>query len=211
MPQLLNITKKLVKIHNPLDFGKIENCLKSDDFPYKKIDAINLLAVGRLTYQKGFDLLIDAVALLDSRFYLTILGEGDQRMILEERVHEKKLTNRVFFEGFVENPYQYMAKADLFVLSSRYEGLPNVLLEVMFCGVPVVAFNCPGGIDEIIIPNVNGFIAPNGSINELAGYISLAAETNFDKEKIKDSVKQKFNYEDRVRDYERLFYKLVSI
>ena len=201
--------RKLIKIHNPVDTKRIEDHLKSNFVKHDDRSQIRLLAIGRLMYEKGFDLLIDAFVLLDKRFYLTILGEGVQKDSLEEKISSLNLESRIDLVGFVENPYEYMSKSDIFVLPSRYEGLPNIVLEVMLCGIPVVAFKCPGGIDEIVIPGDNGFFVPNGDVKALAEFIMLASKTRFDNNKIKNFVKSKFDYKNRVRDYENLFSNMA--
>ena len=81
---------------------------------------------------------------------LLILGEGEDRPLLETLIARLGLEEDVQMPGFVANPYAYMAHAKLFVLSSRWEGLPTVLVEALFCGLPVVATDCPSGPSEIL-------------------------------------------------------------
>jgi glycosyltransferase involved in cell wall biosynthesis len=111
-----------------------------------------LVACGRLTRQKGFDLLLAACASLpsDSWSQLWIIGEGPERDRLIQLGNRLNLTDRVSFLGFRSNPYSYFAAADIFVLSSRWEGFANVIVEAMACGCPVVAFDCPHGPAEIL-------------------------------------------------------------
>jgi glycosyltransferase involved in cell wall biosynthesis len=94
------------------------------------------------------------------------------------------IQNRVNFLGFKDNPYKYMAQADLLVLSSRYEGLPNVVLEANACGLPVVAYNCPGGTREIIKDGLNGFLVECGNIDELTFKIEESIKYSWNKEEI---------------------------
>ncbi len=147
---------KAVVIHNPVDIERIrrlaaEVISTDDEPPASHSDAApHLVAAGRLTHQKGFDLLVEALALCDGmRPRLTLLGEGPLRPALEQLARQRGVADWVRFVGFQKNPYTFFAQADAFVLSSRYEGFPNVVLEVLACGTPVIAMPCPGGVAEI--------------------------------------------------------------
>ena len=112
---------------------------------------IHLVATGRLFHQKGFDLLIEALALCgNARLRLTILGEGPLLGGLVRLAQDRGAAQQVRFVGFQKNPYPFFARADAFVLSSRFEGFPNVVLEALACGTPVIATPAPGGVREIL-------------------------------------------------------------
>lgn len=121
-----------------------------------------VLGIGRLTYQKNFELLVEAFARLSKRApaRLIILGEGPDREALQRRIDSLGLSERVDMPGFVQNPYAYMKAASLFVLSSRYEGLPTVLIEALYCGAPVIATDCPSGPREILRGGELGELVP---------------------------------------------------
>lgn len=154
--------RKAVIIHNPLDIERIHRLAQEPlgILGKKNSDAqINLVAAGRLSYQKGFDLLIEALALCcDPRLHLNLLGEGPLRKELEQLAQAKRLATQVRFVGFQKNPYPFFARADVFVLSSRFEGFPNVVLEALACGTPVIATPAPGGVREILDGIVNGCV-----------------------------------------------------
>ncbi len=128
------------------------------------------LAVGRLTIQKDFATLIQAFALLRKRRQarLLILGEGEARQELEALIQKLGIAEDVALPGFVDNPYAYMSRAAALVLSSRWEGLPTVLIEAMACGCPVVSTNCPSGPEEILAAGKYGVLVPTGDVSALA-------------------------------------------
>ena len=141
-----------------------------------------ILAVGRLHIQKDYSTLLKAFARLlterDAR--LIILGEGEERKNLETLVKELGVQEYVDMPGFVENPYAFMSKVDLFVLSSRWEGAPNTLIEAIGAGTPVVSTDCPSGPREILENGRYGELVPVGNVTKLATALSdtLAASKN---------------------------------
>lgn len=129
-----------------------------------------LLAVGRLEDQKGFDLLIPAFQRLASDFpdwNLVILGEGNDRSALLAQIFSAGLLRRVFLPGRAGNVGQWYGAADLYVMSSRYEGFPNTLVEAMACGLPAVSFDCDTGPRDIIRNEVDGLLVPAGNVAAL--------------------------------------------
>ena len=129
-----------------------------------------ILGAGRLTRQKDFPTLLRAFAVVKQQqdVRLVILGEGQQREQLTALIASLGISASVDLLGFVENPYAYMAKAALFVLSSAWEGSPNVLTEAMACGAPVVATDCPSGPREILQSGRYGLLVEVGDVKGLA-------------------------------------------
>jgi glycosyltransferase involved in cell wall biosynthesis len=140
---------KCALIPNPVDVERLRILADEGETAFPA-GGINVLACGKLMPQKGFDLLLEAVPGLPEEATLTILGEGPLRPGLTQLAEEHKVEHRVRFPGFSDNPYSSMAACDLFVLSSRYEGLPNVVLEALALGAKVAAFDCPGDVREIL-------------------------------------------------------------
>lgn len=132
-----------------------------------------ILSVGRLTKAKDHPTLIRAFARVrrEHSARLMILGEGEDRPKLEALIRELDLEEDVSLPGFVDNPYAYMARASVFVLSSAWEGLPSVLIEAMAVGTPVVSTDCPSGPAEILEGGQWGRLVPVGDVEEMAAAI----------------------------------------
>ena len=142
----------------------------SDKEPRPRNGEKKLLSMGRLEREKGIDFLLHAfsrVAPLHPSWSLEIWGEGPQQSLLEELASKLNLNERVRFRGFTHNPFQVMQGSDLFVLPSRFDGFPNVLLEALACGLPIVSFDCPFGPGQIIRHGVDGVLLPPEDVGAL--------------------------------------------
>ena len=134
-------------IYNPIDKKAIDNIAGLSDFfdPH----FFNVVSVGRLQHQKNHELIIRSIKQLkNTRLY--ILGQGHLEEHLKKVILEENLNDHVFLLGFDNNPYKYLKSADLFVLGSTHEGFPNVLLEAMACGLPILSTDCKSGPDEMM-------------------------------------------------------------
>ena len=130
-----------------------------------------VVAAGRLTPQKGFDRLLPAWAQVARRhpdWELRIFGGGKLRRRLERRIGELGIADSARLMGYTDQLPAEMAKAAFYVMSSRFEGFPMVLLEAMRCGLPIVSFDCPNGPRDLVTPGRDGFLVPNGDIDGLA-------------------------------------------
>lgn len=138
-----------------------------------------VVGMGRLSGEKGFDLLIEAFSRVAARhpgWRLKILGDGPGRNDLAAQIRKLNLGSRVELAGAVADPFPVLGGADLFVFSSRYEGFGNALCEAMACGLPVISFDCPTGPRAIIRHNVDGLLVPAEDISELAAAMDRLME-----------------------------------
>jgi glycosyltransferase involved in cell wall biosynthesis len=135
----------------------------------------HIAAMGRLDPQKGFDLLIEAFSKVAPQFPLwsvRILGEGPERARLEKLIADNKLAGRMTLCGWTAQPESALMGSDVFVLSSRYEGFPNALLEAMACGLPAIAFDCDAGPAEILRHETDGLLVRAGNVEALSAAMS---------------------------------------
>lgn len=169
--------ERIKVIYNPVVTPElIENAKEPVEHPWFATEQPPvILGVGRLTKAKDFPTLIRAFALVrqERPARLMILGEGEERFRLEALVKELGLEDDVALPGFVDNPYAYMARAAVFVLSSAWEGLPTVLIEAMACSCPVVSTDCPSGPAEILENGKYGPLVPVGDADKLAEAIRI--------------------------------------
>ncbi len=157
---------KIKVIYNGIDLKHIES-LASVSFqpPFKKY----IIAVGRLEKQKNYPLLLKIFAKVskEHNIGLVILGEGKERKNLTILVRDLKLNGKVLMPGAVSNPFVWLASGTVFVLCSKYEGFPNVLLEAMACKIPAVSTRCPTGPEEIITDGQTGLLVENNNAEKL--------------------------------------------
>jgi len=151
-----------------------------------------IVGIGRLTRQKDFPTLIRAFAAVRKKLpcRLIILGEGKDRDDLEHLAKRLSQSEQIAMPGFVENPYAYLKRAAMFVLSSAWEGSPNALTEALALGVPVVATNCPSGPREILKDGTIGRLVPVGDPDALAEAILATLSSPPDETLLKSAVRE---------------------
>jgi len=204
-------SSKISVIYNPVDNSRILKYLsaKSEFNPFRQNRDLALVAVGRLSFEKGFDLLIKSLSFVrDITIHLIIVGDGELKNQLKEMARNAcSLNHLVEFIGFHPEPYRFLKEADYFVLSSRFEGLPNAALESLVCGTPVIALPSPGGVMEVIVDGENGYLAENMSAEALAtallrGYRTMRSNTALPRSNLLPSV---CNLDSVISQYHDLF------
>ena len=197
-----NFVKKLSVIYNPVLIGK--TALKKECI---------VLAVGRLDPQKGFDLLIDTFARIESTgWQLLIAGDGPERESLLRRIEDLKVDN-VSLIGNQKDISSWYAKASIFVLSSKKEGFPNVLIEAMASGCAVVSFACPSGPTEIIEHEKNGLLVEDQNRATLASALERVMYDKTLREKLGSNaikVRERYAVEKIVAEWEEIIQEVVG-
>jgi glycosyltransferase involved in cell wall biosynthesis len=200
---------KIHVIRNPVITNKLTTLsMVAPDHPWlmdKKYPVI--IGIGRLTQQKGFDTLIRAFAEINKEIpsRLIILGDGNLKNELLALTHELGVPDKVDFPGFTDNPYAYLKTADLFILSSRWEGSPNALTEAMALGTQVVSTDCPSGPFEVL---QGGNIAPLVPVDNVEALSRAAIEVlnkPVESKNIQNAVAD-YRPEIAAREYRRLLF-----
>ncbi|WP_169304884.1 glycosyltransferase [Halorhabdus utahensis] len=189
----LGLKEELIQtIHNPVRRPD-ESDLQSPPNPWFEDSGPVLLAVGRHEPQKDFSTLLHAVAKFKSdrvNTKLVLLSEGSETPNLKKLAANLGIEQSVSFEGYVSDPYPYFSAADLFVLSSRWEGFGNVIVEAMMVGTPVVATDCPVGPAEVLSDGEFGKLAPVGDPDGLAHAIRNELRNPTDTTKLRERSKE---------------------
>lgn len=181
----------------------------SNKYFYKSSSKI-ILSVGRLTYQKGFDMLVDIANIVINKhkdWKWLILGEGEDRKLLEGKIKEYGLEGKLILIGNVSNVSEYYKEAGIFVLTSRYEGLPMTLLETKPYKLPIVSFNIKTGPKECMINNENGYLVPAFNKEEMANKIEKLMENEVLRKKFSNNALQdtnKFQLDNIIKKWSKL-------
>jgi len=157
-------------LYDPIISSKEIIKKKNKDIEIEFKDKKIIVAIGRLTKQKNFSLLINAFKKIKIKYpdyHLIILGEGEERLKLQKIINELSLSKSIHLLGYKKNAYKYLAKAKCFILSSLWEDPGFVLLEASYLNIPIISSNCPNGPSEIICNNERGFLFKNDNIDDL--------------------------------------------
>ena len=173
---------QVITLHNPIDIDTINTKLDGANNPYPQNGMKHFVASGRFVRQKGFDFLVDAFCRItqmrdDCDLYIIgdfNYGNREAYNLIQEKIKNNGISSKVYCIGYQSNPYPYIKYADCFVLSSRWEGLPNVLIEALFLGTPAAAFRCIPIIERIIDEGINGFTAEKENVISLAKAMNQA-------------------------------------
>ena len=213
------VQNKVVTILNPIPHNVTSLSQQSINHKWLSSEPRNesnifpkiILAAGRLIEQKNFLMLIRAFAEVRSQLdvRLILLGDGPQREKIYELINSLKIEEAVSMPGWVDNPYSFMANADLFVMSSSWEGCPNVLLEALACGCSVVSTDCPSGPSEILEHGRWGRLVPVNDQTALADAIVATLEDDRNQDTLRQRATQ-FSPENMIEKFETLFSEVVS-
>jgi len=164
-------------IHNPVDVKSVAKTVEArPSAPFSESGPV-IIGIGRLTRQKNFSLLLRSVAAISDRSVrIVLLGEGPDRFALLSLASDLGISDRLIMPGFVTDLAPWLAHADLFVLSSRWEGFGHVIVEAMAAGLPVIATDCPYGPRDIIADGKNGLLVANDDAPALTAAIASLLE-----------------------------------
>tara|TARA_B100000989_G_scaffold297039_1_gene281690 strand:- start:498 stop:1604 length:1107 start_codon:yes stop_codon:yes gene_type:complete len=187
-----NFNVKVKTIFNPLNIEEIKKKSKKK-VKYKFLDqGLNIINIGRMTDQKSQITLLKSINLIKNkiRVKLLIIGNGMEKDNLEKYIKKNNLSKFIKIKNYLENPYPFISKSDLFILSSKYEGLPNVLLEAAVLKKFIISTNCPTGPKEILSNGKGGFLFNIGDYNKLS---QLIIYFNKNKKKLRSKINFTYN------------------
>lgn len=193
---------KLVIIANPVTARFMLKNYKKEN------ETLQLVTVGRLTKQKGYIRILDVLAKFKIPFHYTIIGSGSEKETILSHAKKLHLFDKITHVPFTDTVENYLAKSDLFLSGSYVEGFPNSLIESCAVGTPVIAFEAPGGINEIIFNGINGYIATDE--NEFLEKLIFCSTKSWNPETIRQSVMKKYSEKIILDKYEALFLSLTE-
>ena len=216
LKKFLRQSNKIKVIYNPIDISEIRRLSKEQISDFNFEEGMPYIGViSRLSSEKGVNRVIDSFAELtkkiDSR--LLIVGDGQERSALENLAKKYNIGTKISFLGWQDNPFKYLANTKIFVLSSIYEGFPNVILEAMACGIPVITLKSSGGIKEIIEDGKDGILVNSGDPLSLSVTIHNLLLNKMLRENISAEARRKvnrFEVSKIVREYENTMSTLVD-
>ena len=190
---------------------KIVNNPITDNFKLKsknveKGDVTKFITVARISKNKGHQRIINALLKVNFPFQYTIIGDGKEKDNLFRYINEIGMQDKIIYIPYTTEVPKYLSESDFYLMGSYSEGLPNSLIESCSSGTPALAFKAPGGLNEIIIDGVNGFLVDN----ETQFVEKLNDTRDWDPKQVRESVYSKFNKTKIINDYEKLFVEILN-
>lgn len=202
-------SKKITTVYNPIDLSMVdEQATAPLTHRWLSESHQTIVGLGRLTPQKDFSTLLQSFAAVHAATpsaRLLILGDGELRKSLQTLAESLNISDVVEFTGYVDNPYKYLSRADLFVLSSKWEGFGLCVLEALACSCPVVSTDCPNGPREILGDGEYGRLVPVGDVERLSTMIETELTQEHDKAKIRARAEM-FRVDRIVDEYETTLF-----
>ena len=214
--RLLNIfdQKKLHLLHDPVISPKTIVFKKNEPINSRYNNKKIIIAIGRLTKQKNFSLLLHCFASIKKKhpdYHLLILGSGEDENKLKQIIRNLEISNDVDLLGFEENPYKYLSKAECFILSSLWEDPGFALLEAAYLNIPIIASNCPNGPEEILQNGLGGFLFENNNQKQLIEAFDRFCQTSKIDLKIKKIKSKKSSKVFTKFNHFKNFQKIIEI
>lgn len=195
--------KQLVIINNPIT----NNLILKENETFSQ-ENLQLITIGRLSKQKGYDRILNALSKLKIPFKYTIVGSGSEEHHIFKLAESLKIKDRIEHIPFTKEIQKYLARSDIYLQGSYYEGFPNALLESCVVGTPAIAFKAPGGINEILEDGKNGYIVE--SEEEFINKILFLKDNKIRPELVNQSVSVKYGKEIILQKYETLFKNILN-
>lgn len=194
---------KIIVINNP-----VTSKFKLKSKPSIKDNELKFVTIGRLTERKGYERILNVLAKFKKPFHYTIIGSGNHKDIIVKTIEELGLGEKVTLISFTDKVNDILAENDLYLQGSYVEGFPNALLESCATGTPAVVYDAPGGINEIIIPGLNGYIAQDPT--DFLEKLELSVCQDWSPTDIRESVHSRYSEQKIVSDYEEFFLDIVK-
>jgi glycosyltransferase involved in cell wall biosynthesis len=209
MDKKYNIKTKCIL--NPFEFTKIDKLSKKKVKKIFKTNTLKLISVGRLTDQKDFITLLKCLKFIKRKVELAIIGKGSEQNKLKNFIFNNKLNKKVKLLGYKLNPFPYLKQADIFILTSKFEGLPNVLIEAQYLKKFIISTNCPTGPNEILKRGKYGALFEVGDYKNISKFIDNFQFSKKNNKKIIDGYMgtKRFDYHYNCSKYLRLIHKYL--
>lgn len=215
--KVIVLTYEDLKNYKTKNVSVIYNFVECDLNKNSNLKNKKVISVGRLSFQKGYDELIDIWVKVKEKnpdWILEIYGWGEEKDFLRKKIEMLKLEDSIYLKGVFKNIKEKYLESSLYVMTSRYEGLPLVLLEAMSNGVPAISFDCPSGPKDILKNNENGYLIEKRNQSEFSNKINFLIDNEELRKKMgkkaKKDIVEKFNKEKIMRQWIELFEKLKN-